>query len=146
VNSLLYSHERRLSEEQFIDVLVRSTLGERRPTADRERIASMLRHANLLCTAWDEDVLVGVARSVTDFSFCCYLSDLAVDVKYQGLGVGTELIRLTQSQLHPEATLILLAAPKAREYYPKIGMTHHDSAWIASGVPPIAGSHFGRRQ
>lgn len=139
MNSLTYSWERRLSEDQFIDVLARSTLGERRPISDRERISAMLRHANLLCTAWHSELLVGVARSVTDFSFCCYLSDLAVDVEYQGRGIGTELIRLTQSRLHPDAMIILLAAPKAQEYYPKVGMTHHDSAWIASGAPPIAG-------
>jgi len=83
MNSLTYTADQKLTIEQFIDVLNRSTLGERRPVADRERIASMLQHANLLCTAWDGDLLVGVARSVTDFSFCCYLSDLAVDAAYQ---------------------------------------------------------------
>ena len=93
-------------------------------------IAAMLRHADLLCTAWDHDLLVGVARSLTDVEYCCYLSDLAVDRKYQRQGVGRELIRLTQQQLGPEAKLILLAAPKAREYYPRIGFDHHESAWI----------------
>jgi predicted N-acetyltransferase YhbS len=100
----------------------------------------MVEHANLICTAWDDDLLVGVARSLTDFSFCCYLSDLAVDITYQSRGIGTELIRLTQSQLHPDAKLVLLAAPKAVSYYPKIGMTQHESAWIAPGAPPIGGS------
>src|SRR5882757_7815512 len=123
MNSLTYTADQKLTIEQFIDVLNRSTLGERRPVADRERIASMLQHANLLCTAWDGDLLVGVARSVTDFSFCCYLSDLAVDAAYQKQGVGTELIRVTQSKLHPQCKVVLLAAPKAEEYYPKIGMT-----------------------
>ena len=138
-----YSRERRPTEEQFIDVLVRSTLAERRPVADRARISAMLSHANLICTAWAGDLLVGVSRSVTDFSFCCYLSDLAVNVAYQGQGIGTELIRLTQSCLHPDAKVILLAAPKAREYYPKIGMTYHDSAWVAPGSPPIGGQEKG---
>jgi ribosomal protein S18 acetylase RimI-like enzyme len=105
----------------------------------------MLEHANLICTAWDGDLLVGVARSVTDFTFCCYLSDLAVDAAYQRQGIGLELIRLTQSRIHPDAKLVLLAAPKAVHYYPKIGMTQHHSAWIAPGAPPIAGSDGSKR-
>jgi ribosomal protein S18 acetylase RimI-like enzyme len=133
--AITYSHERPLSREQFVDVLVRSTLGERRPVADSERIDAMLRHANLLCTAWDEERLVGVARSVTDFAFCCYLSDLAVDVHYQRQGIGAELIRQTQRQLHSQCKVILLAAPAAENYYPRIGMTQHLSAWVAPASP-----------
>ena len=129
MNPIVYSHERRLTCEEFISVLNRSTLGERRPVHDRARIEAMLRHANLICTAWDGDLLVGVARSLTDFSFCCYLSDLAVDVAYQHRGIGAELIRRSQAQLRPESKLILLAAPKAEGYYPKIGMRPHHSAW-----------------
>jgi GNAT superfamily N-acetyltransferase len=132
MSELTYSAERNITAAQFIDVLNRSTLGERRPVHDAQRIAAMLEHANLICTAWSGDLLVGVARSVTDFAFCCYLSDLAVDAAFQGKGVGTELIRMTQRRLHPDAKLILLAAPKAREYYPRIGMEPHDSAWVAS--------------
>ena len=140
MNCVTYRHDQKISPQQFVDLLKRSTLAERRPVEDAERIASMLEHANLICAAWDGDLLVGVARSVTDFSYCCYLSDLAVDITYQSKGIGTELIRLTQSRIHPEAKLVLLAAPKAVEYYPKIGMTQHDSAWITLGAPPIAGS------
>jgi predicted N-acetyltransferase YhbS len=92
----------------------------------------MLRHANLLCTAWDADKLVGVARSVTDFAFCCYLSDLAVDEAYQKRGIGRKLIELTRSRLGPKATVILLAAPKAEAYYPRIGFAPHRSAWVLS--------------
>ncbi len=131
MNPITYSHDRKITDAQFIDVLNRSTLGERRPVEDAARIESMLAHANLLCTAWDGDLLVGAARSVTDFSFCCYLSDLAVDVAYQRRDIGTELIRLTQGRLHPQCKIILLAAPQAEGYYPKIGMTPHPSAWIA---------------
>jgi predicted N-acetyltransferase YhbS len=116
-----------------VDVLRRSTLAKRRPIDNPECIEAMLRHANLLCTAWDEDRLIGVARSVTDFQYCCYLSDLAVDQAYQNLGVGKELIRLTKARLGPKANLILLAAPKAEGYYPKIGFEPHRSAWI---LPP----------
>ena len=86
--------------------------------------------ANLLCTAWDGGKLVGVTRSVTDFEFCCYLSDLAVDEAYQRQGIGRELVRLTQSRLGKRATIILLAAPKAEGYYPKLGFAAHRSAWV----------------
>ncbi|HUK41850.1 MAG TPA: GNAT family N-acetyltransferase [Candidatus Acidoferrales bacterium] len=137
---LIYRYDQKITSEQFVDLLKRSTLAERRPVGDAERIASMLEHANLICTAWVGDLLVGVARSVTDFSYCCYLSDLAVDAAYQHEGIGTELIRMTQSRIHPQAKLVLLAAPKAVDYYPKIGMTQHQSAWIAPGAPPIGGS------
>jgi len=90
----------------------------------------MLRHSNLLCTAWDDGKLVGVARSVTDFEYCCYLSDLAVDKEYQRIGIGKGLIRLTQSRLGEKAKIILLAAPDAEGYYGHIGFEAHRSAWI----------------
>lgn len=125
-----YAHTRAITTGEFIDLLRRSTLAERRPVDDPSCIEEMLRHGNLLCTAWDGDKLVGVARSVTDFAYCCYLSDLAVDQAYQKRGIGKELIRLTQSQLGPRATLILLSAPAAVDYYPRIGMKPHNSAWI----------------
>lgn len=125
-----YESERKISEVEFVDVLRRSSLAERRPVEDDACIAAMLAHANLLCTAWDGEKLVGVARSVTDFAWCCYLSDLAVDVAYQKRGIGRELIRRTQSRLGEGAKLILLSAPKAAEYYPKLGFTAHPSAWV----------------
>ena len=127
-----YFHDRKITPEQFIDVLKRSTLAERRPVHDVERIKAMLQNANLICTAWDGDTLLGVARSVTDFSYCCYMSDLAVDVSCQKKGIGKKLVELTQSRLHPQCKIILLAAPKAEGYYPKIGFRHFHSAWILS--------------
>ena len=128
--SIDYFHDRKIASAQFVDVLQRSTLAERRPIHDSERISSMLSHANLICTAWDGSLLVGVSRSVTDFSFCCYLSDLAVDVAYQKKGIGKELVRVTQSRLHPQCKIILLSAPQAEGYYPKIGFSHFHSAWV----------------
>jgi predicted N-acetyltransferase YhbS len=125
-----YDASRKITETEFIDLLNRSTLGERRPVNDPKCIAAMLRHANLLCTAWDGDKLVGVARSVTDFEFCCYLSDLAIDEAYQKGGIGRQLIALTKSRLGAKAKIILLAAPKAEGYYPKIGFDAHHSAWV----------------
>ena len=130
--SIVYEHSRKISDEEFIDVLKRSTLAERRPVNDPACIRAMLKHAYLLCTAWDGGLLVGVARSVTDFEYCCYISDLAVDEKYQRKGIGKELIRVTQSQLGAKAKIILLAAPKAEGYYGKVGFSQHRSAWVLS--------------
>jgi GNAT superfamily N-acetyltransferase len=125
-----YAVDRVISEAEFVDVLRRSTLAERRPIEDAKCIRAMLQHADLLCTAWDGNTLVGVARSVTDFEYCCYLSDLAVDEAYQKSGIGRKLIELTRSRLGPRASLILLAAPKAEGYYPRIGFDAHRSAWV----------------
>jgi GNAT superfamily N-acetyltransferase len=125
-----YTANQVISATEFVDLLRRSTLAERRPVEDARCIEAMLRHADLLCTAWDGQRLVGVARSVTDFEYCCYLSDLAVDEAYQKRGIGKKLIELTKTKLGPRANLILLAAPKAEGYYPKIGFDPHRSAWI----------------
>ncbi len=133
-----YHADRRVTADEFIDVLGRSTLGERRPVEDRACIEAMLAHGNLLCTAWDGSALVGVARSVTDFAYCCYLSDLAIDEAYQRKGMGKALIALTQSRLGPRAKLILLAAPKAMDYYPKIGFQSHPSAWVIEATTSLA--------
>jgi GNAT superfamily N-acetyltransferase len=119
-----------LSPALFTDLLRRSTLAERRPVDDAEAIAGMLANADLTVTAWDGELLVGVARSVTDFIYCCYLSDLAVDVAYQRQGIGVELIARTQAQLGPRCNLILLAAPAAADYYGHIGFNHHPRCWI----------------
>jgi ribosomal protein S18 acetylase RimI-like enzyme len=97
--------DRRLTTDEFIDVLMRSTLAERRPVDDPASIQAMLDHANLLCTAWDGAKLVGVARSVTDFAYCCYLSVLAIDAADQRKGLGKELIASTQSLFGLKARL-----------------------------------------
>lgn len=109
-----------------------STLADRRPVDDTERFAAMLSHANLVITAWDGDALVGIARSVSDFSYVTYLSDLAVRVSHQRQGIGKELMRRTQTAA-PRATLLLLAAPAAEKYYEHVGFTHHPHAWL---LPP----------
>jgi len=123
-----------LDIDQVIEMYVASTLGERRPVGERDRMAEMVRNANLVITAWEGDLLVGISRSVTDFAYATYLSDLAVRESHQRLGIGKELIRRTQSAA-PRANVILLSAPKAVEYYPHIGFTRHNSAWV---LPPGA--------
>jgi len=119
-----------LSAEEFIDVLQRSALAERRPVNDLSTIRGMLAHADVIVTARDsQGLLVGVSRAITDFSYCTYLSDLAVDVAFQRRGIGRELIRRTHLAAGVKTNLILLAAPKAESYYPHIGMQHHHSCW-----------------
>jgi ribosomal protein S18 acetylase RimI-like enzyme len=125
-----YDSTRSISSAEFIDVLTRSTLSERRPVHDVGRIEKMLAHANILITAWDEQKLVGVSRALTDFSFCCYLSDLAVDADYQRQGIGKELIEQTHLIAGRDTTLILLAAPRAATYYPKIGMERFTDCFL----------------
>lgn len=136
--NLRFDSEQSISEQQFVDLLRRSTLAARRPVADSRCIQAMLRHANLICTAWEAQVLVGVARSLTDFEYCCYLSDLAVDVDYQRRGIGRRLVELTRSKLGRRAKIVLLAAPQAATYYPRLGFAAHPSAWILPAHPDAA--------
>jgi predicted N-acetyltransferase YhbS len=127
---IAYGVEPNLSAAEFVDVLRRSTLAERRPVDNAAAIAGMLAHADLVVTARDSTgLLVGVSRAITDFSYCTYLSDLAVDEAFQGRGIGRELIRRTHDAAGRHTTLILLAAPKAESYYPHIGMEPHHSCW-----------------
>lgn len=124
-----YRVEPNLTADEFIDVLERSGLAERRPVDDRDTIRGMLDHADIIFTARCDGRLVGVARSITDYSYCTYLSDLAVDQSFQRRGIGRELIRRTHEAAGLKTTLILLSAPMAATYYPRIGMTRHDSCW-----------------
>lgn len=129
--SIRYDIEPLLGVDNFIDVLRRSTLAERRPVHDVEVIRQMLQKADLILTARDESgLLVGVSRALTDYAYCTYLSDLAVDAVFQGHGIGRELIRRTHQAAGLHTMLILLAAPKAETYYPHIGMRQHNSCWV----------------
>ena len=128
-DAVAYQLEPELSAEEFVDLLVRSTLAERRPVGDRVAIEAMLAHADLILTARVAGLLVGVSRALSDFAFCTYLSDLAVDEQFQRRGIGRELIRRTHEAAGLSTSLILLAAPKARTYYPHLGMQQHESCW-----------------
>jgi GNAT superfamily N-acetyltransferase len=125
-----YKTGNNLDLDEVIELYRASTLGERRPVGDRQRMQKMLQHANLVITAWDGSLLVGISRSLTDFAYCTYLSDLAVRLSHQRQGIGKELIRRTREEAGAAAKIILLAAPKAVDYYPHIGFTHHPHAWI----------------
>jgi GNAT superfamily N-acetyltransferase len=136
MNDLHYSVEPDLSAAEFVDVLVRSTLAERRPVDDLATITAMLRNADVIVTARCGNRLVGVSRAITDFAFCTYLSDLAVDRRHQRRGIGSALIAQTHATAGLQTTLILLAAPAARAYYPHIGMVPHDSCWTIPRLKP----------
>lgn len=135
--SITYKVNVPLELEAAIQVYCTSTLGERRPVDDTERMRQMLANANLIVSAWEGEQLVGISRSVTDWVYCCYLSDLAVSSSHQRGGIGKQLIRETQAALGPDAKIILLAAPAAVDYYPHIGFEKHPSAWTLGAGQPL---------
>jgi GNAT superfamily N-acetyltransferase len=124
-----------LRAEEFIGLLERSTLSERRPVNEADTIRGMLVHADVIVTARAGGLLVGISRAITDFHYCTYLSDLAVDADWQRRGIGRELIKRTHEAAGIHTTLILLAAPKAQAYYPHVGLAAHDSCWMIPRVP-----------
>lgn len=124
-----YRDNATITAEQAIDLYTRSTLGERRPIHNVQTFEAMLKNANLMITAWDEGKLIGISRSLTDFAYVAYLADLAVDQSYQRSGIGKQLIEETKARLGPECMIVLLAAPKANDYYQHIGFEHNPRAW-----------------
>jgi predicted N-acetyltransferase YhbS len=125
-----YSLEPDLSADEFIDVLKRSTLAERRPIADVPRMDQMLREAQVIATARAGGRLVGISRALTDHCYATYLADLAVDKEFQGRGIGKRLIEETHLAAGKQTMIILIAAPGARTYYPHVGLEPHDSCWV----------------
>lgn len=119
-----------ISVEQFQTLLQATSLGARRPVDDLECLTGMLANSNLTVSAWHNDKLVGIARSMTDFHYACYLSDLAIHENYQKSGIGKKLQALTQEQLGPRCSIILLAAPAAADYYRPLGYEYHPRAWL----------------
>ncbi|KAF2072219.1 hypothetical protein CYY_006464 [Polysphondylium violaceum] len=127
INQVEYKVNEPITEDQFKTLLNETTLGARRPLSNDKAVSAMLKHADILITAWVGTRLVGVARSLTDYEYCCYLSDLAVSIPK--CGIGKELIKQTCKQLSPSCRVILLSAPQAVEYYPKVGFQQHNSCW-----------------
>ncbi|MWC26884.1 GNAT family N-acetyltransferase [Paenibacillus sp. MMS18-CY102] len=126
--NIQYKDSKSITAEELSSVFQLS--GITRPYQDLDRLERMITHSDLLITAWDEEKMVGVARAVTDFSYCCYLSDLAVDASYQKYGIGKELVRRVQEQAGEECALLLISAPSAVDYYPKIGFAQSDRAFL----------------
>jgi len=131
--NIIYKVDADISVEQAIALYRNSTLGERRPVDNPEIFKGMLENASVTVSAWHNDVLVGISRTLTDFAYVAYLSDLAVDAKFQKKGIGKQLIRETRGKLGKECMLVLLAAPKANKYYAKLGFESTPSAWIMRG-------------
>jgi len=131
--NIQYRDDAPLTVAAAIELYNRSTLGERRPVHRPDIFAGMLENANLTVTAWDGERLVGIARTLTDFTYVAYLADLAVDLQYQKSGIGRQLIAQTRARLQPECMIVLLSAPLANDYYPKVGFEHHPRAWVMKG-------------
>lgn len=125
-----YRDNASISAELAIELYQRSTLGERRPVDRPDIFAGMFKNSNLVISAWDGERLVGVARMLTDFSYVAYLADLAVDTAYQRQGIGKRLIAETRQRLGPECMIVLLAAPKANDYYPRLGFEANPRGWM----------------
>lgn len=113
--------------EQIIELYDKAGLP--RPTNDKQRIKKMFESSNLIISAWDNEILIGVARSITDWVWSCYLADLAVSPDYKKSGIGKKLVHLTREKLGNESMILLLSVPTAMEYYPKIGFTKEDRAF-----------------
>ncbi|WP_282801595.1 GNAT family N-acetyltransferase [Secundilactobacillus kimchicus] len=122
-----YSATVKISSQQLIELFEDS--GIQRPTNDKLRVSRMINNANLLYTSWDGETLVGVARGFSDQAYCCYLSDLAIKKDYQKQGIGQQLIQKIHSDLGPNISLVLTAAPTAKGYYPKVGFENIDSGF-----------------
>ena len=125
---ITYSFERKPLLDQVIELY--DDAGLPRPTRDRERIQKMYDNSNLIVTAWHDDLLVGVARSITDWSWSCYLADLAIRRTYQHGGIGRKLIELTKEKVGEQSMVLLLSVPTALEYYPKVGFVKQESSFI----------------
>ncbi|WP_394232226.1 GNAT family N-acetyltransferase [Niallia oryzisoli] len=123
-----YECIQKLDASEVVNVFKKS--GITRPVDDLERIQRMIDHADIIATARNNGQLVGIARAITDYSYCCYLSDLAVDAEYQRRGIGKELVRIIQDKLGDEVTLLLVSAPNVIDYYPRIGFEKSDKAFL----------------
>lgn len=132
-----YRYGNQLDLEQVTELYRASTLGERRPVDDPAIVRSMLEHANLVVTAWDGRLLVGISRTLTDFAYVGYLADLAVRESHQRQGIGLALMEKTRDRMGPRSMLVLLAAPRAVDYYPRVGFKRHDSAWVLRASEPM---------
>jgi predicted N-acetyltransferase YhbS len=114
--------------DQIIEVYKSS--GITRPISDKNRIEEMYANSNLIVSAWDENKLIGISRSLTDFCYCCYLSDLAVRIEYQKEGIGKKLIDITKDEIGEMTMLLLLSAPDVMEYYPKLGFEEVKNGFV----------------
>ena len=128
--TIVYHRDIPLDVAQVIELYKHSSLGARRPVDRPDIFSGMINNANLIITAWDGPQLVGIARALTDFVYVTYLADLVVDEDYQRKGIGKRLLDEVQNSVEPECMMVLLAAPQANDYYPKLGFSHNPRAWM----------------
>lgn len=128
--NIIYKEGTNINAEELSQLFISS--GIKRPSNDLNRLQRMIENSDIIFTAWNQEKLVGIARAITDFSYCCYLSDLAVSLEYQKRGIGSELVRLLQEHIGEEVSLLLLASPSAMEYYPRIGFEAVDNGFKIS--------------
>ena len=128
MTNIQYSYTQKPTAEQVIDLY--NSAGLPRPTNDKERIQKMIDHSDLIVTAWDGELLVGVSRCITDWAWCCYLSDLAIRQEYQKDGIGKILIKLTKEKVGEQSMVLLVSVPTALEYYPKVRFEKQEGAFI----------------
>ncbi|MEO6721947.1 MAG: GNAT family N-acetyltransferase [Ferruginibacter sp.] len=127
---IIYKTDARPTADQVCELY--DNAGLPRPTHDRERIQKMYENSNLVVTAWDNDLLVGVSRSITDWVWSCYLADLAVRKDYTTSGIGKKLIERTKKELGEQSMILLLSVPTAMEYYPKVGFVKQENSFLMS--------------
>lgn len=128
--NIVYRDDALFTVEQVIELYKKSTLGERRPIDRPDIFLGMIANADIIISAWHDEKLIGISRALTDYTYVTYLADLAVDEEYQHRGIGKQLINETQQRTEPECMMVLLASPKANDYYPKLGFTHNPRAWM----------------
>ncbi len=128
--NIIYRDDALFTVEQVIELYKKSTLGERRPVDRPDIFLGMIANADIIISAWHDEKLIGISRALTDYTYVTYLADLAVDEEYQHQGIGKQLIDETQKRTEPECMMVLLASPKANDYYPKLGFTHNPRAWM----------------
>ncbi len=131
--NIIYSFDKRPTADQVIELY--DNAGLPRPTDDTDRIQKMFDNSNLIVTAWDGDLLVGVSRSITDWVWSCYLADLAVRSDYKKEGIGKQLINLTREKVGGQSMVLLLSVPTAMDYYPKVGFKKQESSFIIDRAP-----------
>lgn len=128
--SITYQQELTLTAADYISVLSRTTMRDKRPLANTERIQGMLDGANFIVTARESDTIIGVARCITDFAWIAYCAELAVAETHQGVGVGQKLIEVAKALLGPQIGLSLLAEPEAEGFYRRIGMEQYPAFFL----------------
>ena len=126
-----------ITSSQYIELVNKSVLCECRSTESEITIKEMLDNSNLIVTAWVDDQLVGIARALTDFHCCCYVSDLAVDESVQSMGVDKYLILVAAESVAETCKIVLLSAPKAEGYYSKIGFKEHNNVWVLTDISEL---------